>query len=833
MPNFTVEELLAQMSQRDTIRSLSVIAHVDHGKSTLTDSLVARAGIIADQNAGEARHTDTRKDEQERGITIKSTGISMFFEYKKHGEDDEKGYLINLVDSPGHVDFSSEVTAALRITDGALVVVDAISGVSVQTETVLRQALSERVRPVLMLNKLDRVFLETKLPPEEAYQSFNKNIENINVLISTYGDPAVGNHTCDPRDGTVAFGAGLHGWGFTLTHFAEMYAARFGIPFEKMMTRLWGNNFFDAKAKKWRKRAQEGIQRAFCQFILDPIYRVFNACMGEDNTALDRMIPVFGIDLTPQERALTSKPLLKTVMRKWLNAADALLEMIVLHLPSPVVAQKYRAEHLYTGPHDDECYQAIANCDPNGPVMVYISKMIPSGDGSRFTCFGRVFSGTVRSGQRVRILGTDYNPEVSNKDHCDVKNVQRTCIMMGKINEAVSAIPCGNTCGLVGIDQVLKKTGTITTSDVAYPIKTMKFSVSPVVRVAVECKNTSDLPKLIAGLDRLSKSDPCVQITVSEGNEHIVAGAGELHIEICIKDLREDYAGVPLIVSEPVVSFRETIKGESERECLAKSANKHNRLHVIAKELPEEVVNALCDKKINLRLDPKTRAKFMADEYGYDVELGRGIFGFGPDSRGPNVIIDSTKGVQYLNETKETINAGFQLATRAGPLCEEPVQGVEWHLLDATFHGDAMHRGGSQVTPAARRVLCGSMICAEPTLLEPFYLAEITVPQGYISACYNVLMQRRAEILGEDPSGRGDLTKLSALIPVLESFGVDRALRQATSGYAFCQLVFDRWAKLNSNATEEGSKANELAMATRQRKEIGEIRGLSYWTDRM
>jgi len=139
---------------------MSVIAHVDHGKSTLSDSLIAKAGIISMKVAGDARYMDTRDDEKERGITIKSTGVSLYYEYDIKGDGNPGRYLINLIDSPGHVDFSSEVTVALRVTDGALVVVDTVEGVCVQTETVLRQAMTERIRPVLMVNKIDRSILE-------------------------------------------------------------------------------------------------------------------------------------------------------------------------------------------------------------------------------------------------------------------------------------------------------------------------------------------------------------------------------------------------------------------------------------------------------------------------------------------------------------------------------------------------------------------------------------------------------------------------------------------------------------------------------------------------
>merc|ERR1712126_538759 len=226
------------------IRNMSVIAHVDHGKSTLTDSLVAKAGIIAASKAGECRATDTRKDEQERCITIKSTAISMYFEmdekdmaFVKQEKENSNGFLINLIDSPGHVDFSSEVTAALRVTDGALVVVDAISGVCVQTETVLRQAIAERIKPVLFMNKMDRALLELQLEQEDLYQTFQRIIETTNVIIATYNDDEgpMGNIAVGPKKGSVGFGSGLHGWAFTLKQFAEMYADKFKIEVGKLM----------------------------------------------------------------------------------------------------------------------------------------------------------------------------------------------------------------------------------------------------------------------------------------------------------------------------------------------------------------------------------------------------------------------------------------------------------------------------------------------------------------------------------------------------------------------------------------------------------------------
>ena len=253
MVNFTVDQIREIMDTPDNIRNMSVIAHVDHGKSTLTDSLIAKAGIIAETNAGDARYTDTRKDEKERGITIKSTGVSLYYEADVDGSGNIKKYLINLIDSPGHVDFSSEVTAALRVTDGALVVVDCVEGVCVQTETVLRQALQERIKPALMINKVDRNLLELQLDPESMYQNFCRTIEKANSIIATYDDGSMGDLMVDPTKGNVAFGSGLMGWAFSLKKFAGIYATKFGIDQSKMIEKLWGEWYFDAEGKKWRR----------------------------------------------------------------------------------------------------------------------------------------------------------------------------------------------------------------------------------------------------------------------------------------------------------------------------------------------------------------------------------------------------------------------------------------------------------------------------------------------------------------------------------------------------------------------------------------------------
>ena len=818
----------------------SVIAHVDHGKSTLTDSLVQRAGIISAAKAGEARFTDTRADEQERGVTIKSTAISLFAQLtdatdlkEVPGQPSKNEFLVNLIDSPGHVDFSSEVTAALRVTDGALVVVDTIEGVCVQTETVLRQALGERIKPVVVINKVDRALLELQLSREDLYQNFSRVIESVNVVIATYFDKALGDVQVYPERGTIAFGSGLHGWAFTIRQFAARYAKKFGVDQGKMMERLWGDSYFNPKTKKWTKSSEGGGERAFNQFVLDPIFRIFDSVMNFKKDDIPKLLEKLEVKLSKDEQELEGKQLLKVVMRKFLPAADALLEMMILHLPSPKTAQKYRMETLYEGPPDDEAAVAVRDCDAKGPLMLYVSKMVPTSDKGRFYAFGRVFAGTVRSGLKVRIQGPNYTP--GKKDDLFIKAIQRTILMMGRFTEPIEDVPAGNIVGLVGIDQFLLKSGTLTTTETAHNLKVMRFSVSPVVQRSVEVKNAQDLPKLVEGLKRLSKSDPCVLTYINEGGEHVVAGAGELHLEICLKDLEEDHAGIPLRVSDPVVQYRESVGAESRMTALSKSPNKHNRLYVTAQPLSEEVANDIEQGKINPRDDFKTRARYLADEHGWDVTDARKIWCFGPDTTGPNLLIDQTKAVQYLNEIKDSVVSGFQWATKEGPVSEEPMRAIRFNIQDVTLHADAIHRGGGQIIPTARRVLYAAALLAEPSLMEPVFLCEISVPEQAMGGIYGVLTRRRGHVFSEEQRPGTPLFTVKAYLPVNESFGFSADLRQGTGGQAFPQMVFDHWQLLpGGSPTDPTTMPGKIVYDMRKRKGIKpEVPGLDNYYDKL
>jgi len=363
----------------------------------------------------------------------------------------------------------------------------------------------------------------------------------------------------------------------------------------------------------------------------------------------------------------------------------------------------------------------------------------------------------------------------------------------------------------------------------------MKFSVSPVVRIAVEPKNASDLPKLVEGLKRLAKSDPLVQCIIEETGEHIIAGAGELHLEICLKDLQDEYCnGIPLRTSDPVVSFRETVSTLSSMTVLAKSPNKHNRLYMTAEPFPQGLAEEIDAGGINSRDDPKIRGKTLTDKYGWDATESRKIWCFGPETTGPNMFIDCTKGVQYLNEIKDSVVAAFQWATKEGVLCEENCRGVRVNILDVTLHTDAIHRGGGQIIPTARRCIYAAMLTATPKIMEPVFLVEIQTPENAMGGIYSCLNKRRGHVISEEQKMGTPLYHVKAYLPVVESFGFTADLRSQTSGQAFPQCVFDHWQIVQGDPFDKDSKSCSLVHGTRKRKGLKEgIPPLDNFLDKM
>merc|ERR1712066_694531 len=394
--------------------------------------------------------------------------------------------------------------------------------------------------------------------------------------------------------------------------------------------------------------------------------------------------------------------------------------------------------------------------------------------------------------------------------------------MMGRTTEQIADVPCGNTVALVGVDAFLTKSGTLTTIEDSHNIADMKYSVSPVVKVSVKGKDGKDLPKMVEGLKKLAKSDPLVLTSIADSGEHVIAGCGELHVEICLKDLREEYAQCEFTVGDPVVQYKETVTDESKVQCLSKSPNKHNRIYMRAQPLDEELSNEIekPNSVVGAKGDPKERSKVLKGTYNWSDEEARKLWCYGPETDGANMVIDKTVAVQYVNEIKEHVNSAFQWASKEGPICEENMRGVRFNLVDVTLHADSIHRGAGQIMPPTRRCCFAALMTATPTLQEPMFLVEITCPQEAMSGVYACMNLRRGCVFEENPREGTPLIQVKAHLPVAESFGFVAALRQATSGQAFPQCVFSHWENLPGDAMQAESKIQELCLAVRKRKNI-------------
>ena len=801
MSKFTMDELTNAMADTEKIRNVSIVAQVDAGKSTLTDSLLCHAGLISKKEAGDKRQTDTMQQEKDRGITIKSVGVSLYVPHPSGA------HIFNVVDSPGHVDFNSEVSAALRVTDGSIVLIDTIDGVKAQTKTVLVQSLQERVKPILMINKIDKLFLSLHMNHEEIYDQFLKNVFDVNAVVEMYQDGDMVEQTSDlkvdPEVGNVAFGSAYHSWGFTLKTFARIYAPKMPkktIP--ELMKFLW-------------KREN------FVKLIIKPIQIVLNCCESHpekstDGFTLQEASEKLSITLQKSDYELRGKELFRAVMGSWLPVAEAVIEASIDHLPSPKAAQKYRADLLYSGPKDDMYYEAIKNCDANGPLIIFISKMIPTKDNSHFYAFGRVFSGTVTS-TKVKILLNDHDPTKNNNKTALDDSIKRVIIMMANRMENVQSIPVGNTLAIDGIDKTMVKTGTVVGEEHfnCYPIKNIVFKVSPVVRYSIRPKNPSDIAKFADTLKKFVKSDPCLQyIYNKEANEHILAGAGELHLDVAIEQLKTDFLkGVEMVQSDPIVQYCETVIAESSQVCLAKSANKHNRLFATAEPMTPELVSYMEGPEMSG--DFKDRAQYLYKNCE-GVNDPKKVWAVAPEIAPVNIFTNDTIGVQYLNEVQGSITSGFLSTCCKGPLCDEPVRGVRFNLKDAKLHADNVHRADNQIP--TRAVIYASILTAQPRLMEPIFSVDIAVPREHVSKIYSVMTKRRGMVKTIVPESNNVIMTVDACLPVANSFGFIDELREATSGTAFASMSFSHWQIIPDDPLVSGTYSNKIMLEIRKRK---------------
>eukprot|EP00842_Homolaphlyctis_polyrhiza_P004068 jgi/Hompol1/4662/HPOL_003823-RA len=830
------KEYLTDLTQfPELIRNIAVVGHLHHGKTSFIDTLVAEThDDLAWNTSKYERYTDVHEIERVRGLSIKAMPVSLILQNLKG-----KSHLLNLIDAPGHVNFSDEATAAIRVADGAVLVVDAIEGVMANTRRMVEQLLFEKLPFVLVVNKVDRLILELKLPPSDAYFKLLHTIEEVNSLMGE-GSP----HRVSPELGNVCFASSLGGWSFTLQSFARMYAEHSAESFDsdEFARRLWGNIYFDPDRRRFcRKPTPEVSSKTFVHFIMEPLYKLYSQVISEDTDTLRDTLSSLGIHLKTAVLKMDVKPLLKTVCQEFFGNANGFVEMCVNHLPNPLQGAENKLNQTYTGRLNSKYAEAIRACDPNGPLMVQIVKLYNADDMTTFDAFGRVMSGTISTGQRVRVLGEAYSPD--DDEDSSSHDVAAVSIYESRYKLKVASMSAGNWVLLSGVDTTIIKTATITDShededDPVYIFRPLRFDTQAVLKVAIEPVNPTELPKMLEGLRKILKSYPIAQTKVEESGEHILLGTGELHLDCVLHDLRRLYSEIEIKVADPVVRFCETVVETSSLKCFAETANKKNKITMICEPLERGIAEDIENLTLNIKWPAKKLSEHFVKKYDWDILASRNVWAFGPTDSGPNILINDTLPSEtdraMLFSIKDSLCQGFQWSTREGPLTDEPIRNVKFRILDATVSDQPLYRGSGQIIPTARRVCYSSFLMAAPRLMEPVYFVEIQSPADCVPAVYTVLSRRRGHVTQDAPKPGSPLYTVKAYIPVIDSAGFETDLRMHTQGQAFCLQIFDHWQIVPGDPLDksivlrplEPSQAQHLArdfmIKTRRRKGLSE-----------
>ncbi|HIH99649.1 MAG: elongation factor EF-2 [Nitrosopumilus sp. BACL13 MAG-121220-bin23] len=690
-------EVMKIIKNKKNIRNFGVIAHVDHGKTTMSDSLLANSGIIAPSAAGKALAMDFDKEEQARGITIYQANVTLLFAQK--GEE----YVINMIDTPGHVDFSGRVIRSLRAIDGAVVVCDAVEGIMTQTETVTRMALEERVRPVLFINKVDRLIKELRLTPEKMQAQLAEVVSTFNQLVDTYAEPEYKEKwKVSIQDSSVTFGSAKDKWAIN----ADLMKER-------------GINFKDVIDAYTAEKLPELIEKA---------------------------------------------PL-----------ADAVLGMVVKHHPAPQDAIKYRIPQIWKGDLESDIGKALLAGEDDGPtIMMVVNMVLDPAAGP--VAIGRLFSGTIKDGQTLHII-----------DEKREGRVQSVNFFMGNQREQVGELGAGNIPALLGLTECRAGNTLSSVKDIQM-FEGVKYVSEPVVQIAIEPKHPKDLPKLVDILRQLTIEDPNLIVKIDEeSGETIIAGMGVLHLDVAVHRIQD--AKCDIITSEPLINYRETVKGGCE-PVMAKSPNRHNKIFMKVEPLEPAIAHMLRTGEISDMKDKKVVAELLKGA-GWDTDTIKRVMRF--DSRG-NVLINGTKGVQFVNESTDSINSGFDDVMKEGPLCKEQMRNCKFIFTHFVPHEDTAHRGLSQLGPASRRACMGSLLTAGTAVLEPTLAIEVRVPTDLVGNVATILSGKRGKVI--DMQQKGASSIIIGEIPASETFTLSEAMRGQTAGRATWNTSFKEWTEV-------------------------------------
>lgn len=617
-------------------------------------------------------------------------------------------HLINLVDTPGHVDFGGDVTRAMRAVDGCIVLVDAVESIMPQTETVFRQALREYVKPVLFINKTDRLIRELKLSPEDMQKRFEEIIKDVNALIQKYAPSEFKDKwLVNVQEGSVAIGSAIKNWAISIP-----YMKKTGITFKD---------------------------------IID-------------------------LTLAGREDELAKKAPLHEIV----------LDMIIKHLPNPLEAQKYRLTRIWKGDLDSDIGKQMLACDPNGRLAMIITKVVPDPHVG-FVATGRIFSGKIFKGKDVYLVNQHKQ-----------EKIQQVAIYKGILRIPVEEVTAGNIAAIIGIPEAFTGETVCEPDNIIEPFEEIKHLFEPVVTKSIEPKNPMELPKLVDALKKIGREDSVLQVKINqETGEYLVSGLGELHLEAKVENKLKEL-GIDVEMSKPIVVYRETIFEKSE-EVEGKSPNRHNKFAFIVEPLEDGVYKGMVEMEIPSSIEIRRKHIDVIKKIsslGMPYDEAKNILVI----HNKNVLIDMTKGIQYLNEVIEMVKDAFKEVCEDGPLTREPCTKVKVKLIDAELHEDPVHRGPGQIMPAVKYAIRQAMLMADATLLEPKQTIRIDTPAELVGNVIREVESRRGQII--DMKEEKGVSVVVAKLPVSDMFGFDASIKSTTSGRGFYSLIETAFEKL-------------------------------------
>lgn len=862
---YSKEYMWELSSNTDRIRNIALCGNIHSGKTSILDMLIEQTHSFKTNNLDDSsikplRYTDNHILEIKRGISIKSSVMSLLLPDMK-----DTSTLVNIIDAPGHTNFCDEMAISIRLADCIALCVDVTESVTKTIELVIEYALKTNTKMMLILTKIDRLILELRLPPLDAYYKIRRTIEQVNETINKYCnlldiDISGRDLRLSPELENVCFSSSLFNTIFSLTSFSKKYfdfnnlKENHKLSIEKFSRKLWGDIYYENKKFfiKPENPLKSADSRTFIKFILAPLYKLTTAAISMDPPELQEFVESkMKLRLKKKFYKLNTKDFFKQIFSSFLGSPSSAFVTMAKRFPSPVENSEEKLKYLYQGPTDSTIASHVSICDPNGPLIAYVSKLTDTKDSENFYALVRVLSGSIKEGSTVTLLGEEFS--INNGEDSKSQKINKCYMWCGRYKVNVPELRAGSI-GLIsgpGIDQFIVKTATIYDTSIKEPLyifRGIDYFINPVFKVAVQAYNPKDLNQFLECLKKINRAYVGCEIKVEDNGEHSIFGFGELYMDCLLHDLRILYGNIEIKVSDPMVRFNETTDALSKVKLTTHSDNGKNNISIIAEPLDPIISKDIENGVLSLRRDPPRKfAKKLRDKYKWDSLAARSVWSFGPNNLGTCILCDDTLPTdvdkQLMLKMKDMIIKGFQWAVKEGPLCEESIRDVKFRIIDISFADEDIDRNGAQIIQMVRKACHSAILIGEPKLLEPIYQIECISNNEVLSALEKIVERRRGYIIEKERIEGTPLWKINGFVPVIESVGVETDLRFTTRGMAYPQMIFNKWEKVPGDPLDESvfipllkrvplaSTSRDFLMKTRRRKGLSDSISLQNYVD--